>query len=213
MSQKALEKLALAIVLSLDIEDEKAEDALLEQLLAVGNQKREDETQVEEFIDLLELLTAKKPQEKQIAAQTFLAASALYTRTSQFVATARTAMLACIATGLKSPLFFLTKKIKARGVEEAGLYVAAKAELAKRKKAALAKKDETVAASTSTKASKAPKASKEPAKASSKAKASKKKKEESSSSSSSSAESDSSSASYEEEDIYEEEEGTSSESD
>lgn len=140
--EKKVRKLALNIVLALGLEDEEQEEALAVQLEALGNNKRCDEAQCEEFADLLTLIdevgVAKATTKKHtgLAAQAFLAANTLYTRTSQFVATGRTAILACLATGAKVPTFFLTKKLRERGAEEAKLYVDARRELERRRRAA-----------------------------------------------------------------------------
>lgn len=220
MSDKKIRKLAMNVVYALALPDEEQEEALLAQLEALGNNKRCDEAESEEFGDLITLIetggaSTKGSGAKLLAAQTFLTASVLYQRTSQFVATARTAILACIATRTKDPTFFMTKKLRERGAEEAKLYVEAKAELARRKAApkawapAAPATPAPPASAAAAKASKAKKADAKAdakliakAKAASKAKkpaaAKKKKKEEeesSSSSSSSGGSSDSSSSS------------------
>lgn len=217
MSDKKIRKLAMNVVYALALPDEEQEEALLAQLEALGNNKRCDEADSEEFGDLITLIetggaSAKGASAKLLAAQTFLTASVLYQRTSQFVATARTAILACIATRTKDPTFFMTKKLRERGAEEAKLYVEAKAELARRKAAPKASAPAAPAtpappasAAAAAKAKKAAKANAKAdakliakAKAASKAKKPAKKKKDEESSSSSSSSSDSSSSGDEE---------------
>lgn len=140
MSDKKIRKLALNIVYALGLPDEEHEEALLAQLEALGNNKQCDEAESDEFGDLITLIEtgegSKGAGSKVLAAHTFYTAKILYKRTSQFVATARTAILACVAARTKDPTFFMTKQFRAWGAEEAKLYVEAKAELARRRSAA-----------------------------------------------------------------------------